>query len=53
VIEARRVVRTRAGTAELVYQVDQAQYDTGEGPCLDSQCEQHTVRLSDVAAEDR
>jgi GAF domain-containing protein len=53
VIEARRTVRTRAGTADLVYQVDQAQYDTGEGPCLDALYEQHTVRLSDMATETR
>jgi GAF domain-containing protein len=36
VIEVRRTIRTRAGTAGLVYQIDQAQYDTGEGLCLDA-----------------
>ncbi len=53
VIEGRLTVRTRAGTAGLVHQVDQAQYDTGEGPCLDALYEQHTVRLSDMATETR
>jgi GAF domain-containing protein len=31
----RREVRTLAGTGELAEAVDQAQYDTGDGPCLD------------------
>ncbi|MBO0871194.1 MAG: GAF and ANTAR domain-containing protein [Micromonosporaceae bacterium] len=53
VIEGRRGVRTRAGSAEFAYQVDQVQYDTGEGPCLTSLSEQCTVRLSDVATETR
>jgi transcriptional regulator with GAF, ATPase, and Fis domain len=51
VIEGGRRVRTQAGTAELVYQVDQVQYDTGEGPCLSSLYQQRTVRLSDMATE--
>lgn len=53
VIEARRAVPTRAGTADVVYKVDQVQYDTGEGLCLDALYQQHTVRLSDMAAETR
>ncbi len=53
VVEHRRKVHTRAGTDELVFQVDQAQYDTGEGPCLDAMYEQHTVRLPDMTAEQR
>ncbi len=53
VVEGRRGVRTRAGTSDLVYQVDQVQYDTGEGPCLSALYEQRTVRLSDMAAESR
>jgi transcriptional regulator with GAF, ATPase, and Fis domain len=53
VIEGRRTVQTRAGTADIVYKVDQVQYDTGEGPCLDALYQQHTVRLSDMAAETR
>ena len=53
VVENRRVVDTRAGTAELVFQVDKAQYETGEGPCLDAVYDQRTVRLSDMTAEQR
>jgi GAF domain-containing protein len=53
VIEGRRGVRTQAGTADLVYQVDQIQYDTGEGPCLSALYEQRTVRLADIATESR
>lgn len=48
-----RGVRTQAGTAELAYQVDQVQYDTGEGPCLSSLYQQRTVRLSNMATETR
>jgi transcriptional regulator with GAF, ATPase, and Fis domain len=53
VIEGRRAIRTRAGTADVVYKVDEVQYDTGEGPCLDALYQQHTVRLSDMTAETR
>ena len=49
----RREVHTRAATAELPREVDQAQYNTGQGPCLDSLYEQRSVRLSDMAAERR
>jgi transcriptional regulator with GAF, ATPase, and Fis domain len=49
----RRVVNTRAGTAALVFEVDRAQYETGEGPCLDAIYTQRTLRLSDMAAERR
>ncbi|HEX8629271.1 MAG TPA: GAF and ANTAR domain-containing protein [Catenuloplanes sp.] len=52
-IESRRVVKTRAGTDDLVYRVDQAQYDSGEGPCLSALYDQRTVRLSNMAAETR
>lgn len=52
-IQARREVRTPAATDDLVKLVDQAQYETGEGPCLDALYEQHTVRLSDMASEQR
>jgi GAF domain-containing protein len=53
VVEARRNVTTRAATAALVIQVDQAQYRTGQGPCLNAMYEQHTVRLSDMATDSR
>jgi GAF domain-containing protein len=53
VVEHRRQITTRAGTAELVFQVDQAQYDTGQGPCLDAVYEHQTVSLPDMTREDR
>ncbi len=53
VVERRRRVRTQAGTAELVFQVDRAQYETGEGPCLDAVYEQQIVSLPDMSSEDR
>jgi GAF domain-containing protein len=42
-----------AATAELARAVDQAQYEMGEGPCLDALYEHRTVRLPDLAAEPR
>ena len=53
VVEHRRQVHTRAGTADVVYQVDQVQYDTGEGPCLSAVYEQQTVSLPDMTTEVR
>ena len=49
----RREVRTLAATGDLPRAVDQAQYDTSQGPCLDSLYEQQTVRLPDMATETR
>jgi GAF domain-containing protein len=53
VVERRRKISTRAGTAELVFQVDQVQYDTGQGPCLSATYEQQTVHLPDMTTEHR
>jgi GAF domain-containing protein len=53
VVEHRRAIYTRAGTAELVFKVDQVQYDTGEGPCLSAVYKQQTVRVPDMTTEDR
>lgn len=52
-IEGRREVHTRAFTDDLSVAVDRAQYETGEGPCLDTLYREQTVRLSDLAAERR
>ena len=52
-VQARREVHTPAATDDLVREVDRAQYETGQGPCLDAVYEQQTVRLSDMAGEDR
>ncbi|HET6479169.1 MAG TPA: GAF and ANTAR domain-containing protein [Actinoplanes sp.] len=53
VVRGRRVVETQATTDDVVRLVDQAQYDTGQGPCLDATYQQKTVRLSDMAEERR
>jgi hypothetical protein len=52
-VEDRRRVRTTAATADLVMRVDQAQYDTGEGPCLESLFRERTVRAPDLRSERR
>jgi transcriptional regulator with GAF, ATPase, and Fis domain len=53
VVERRREVSTPAATDDLVRRVDRAQYETGQGPCLDAAYERQTVRLPDMACEDR
>ena len=53
VVAARRKVSTPAATHEVAREVDRAQYETGQGPCLDATWEQQTVRLPDMAGEDR
>ena len=52
-VRNRREVQTLAATGDLPRVVDQAQYDTGQGPCLDSLYERQTVRLSDLSTETR
>jgi GAF domain-containing protein len=47
----RREVRTLAATDDLARSIDQAQYATGQGPCLDSLYEHRTVRLGDLGAD--
>jgi GAF domain-containing protein len=49
----RREVHTQAATGDLPRAVDQAQYDTGQGPCLTSLYQQQTVRLADLSTEAR
>jgi GAF domain-containing protein len=49
----RRHVSTRASTGDLPRHSDQAQYDTAQGPCLDTLYERHTVHLPDMATERR
>ena len=46
-------VRTVAATGELARAVDQAQYETGQGCCLDSLYESETLRLPDMRNEQR
>jgi GAF domain-containing protein len=46
-------VLTRAATGETAIAIDQAQYLTGEGPCLTSLRDEITVRSDDLTAETR
>jgi GAF domain-containing protein len=52
-VQGRRKVSTPAATDQLVREIDAAQYQTGQGPCLDAAYTHRTVRLSDMASEDR
>ncbi|WP_153040562.1 GAF and ANTAR domain-containing protein [Actinoplanes sp. TFC3] len=53
VVKGRREVETPSSTDKVVRLVDQAQYETGQGPCLEATYQQQTVRLSDMATERR
>ncbi|SIR47993.1 GAF domain-containing protein [Microbispora rosea] len=53
VVIRRREVETQAATGDIVGEVDRAQYETGEGPCLDATYRHRTVRLSDMTQEKR
>ncbi len=46
-------IETVAGTDELVYRLDQMQYDFDEGPCLDALRGAPVQRVDDMPAEDR
>lgn len=48
-----RKVRTLAATDDLPKAVDHAQYETGEGPCLDTLFEQRTARIPEMTLEQR
>jgi GAF domain-containing protein len=52
-VRERRHVTTTASTSDLPRRNDQAQYETGEGPCLDTLYERHTVHVPDMASEVR
>ena len=49
----RKEVRTVAATDPLSRAVDHAQYDTGQGPCLDALYHEVIVRLPDLSTEQR
>jgi GAF domain-containing protein len=49
----RREVTTLASTHPVARAVDAAQYESGQGPCLDSLFEEETVRLPDMGTETR
>lgn len=44
---------TPASTGLRAYQADQAQYETGEGPCLTALREHETIVIDDLESEDR
>jgi GAF domain-containing protein len=52
-VRRRREVTTRASTNDLPVAVDRAQYETGQGPCLDTLYERRTARIPDMGAEER
>jgi GAF domain-containing protein len=52
-VERRATVRTLAATGDLPRRTDQAQYDTAQGPCLDTLYERKTVSVPRVGADDR
>lgn len=53
VVQRRSVVETMAATTELPRRLDQAQYDAGQGPCLDTLYQQETVRVADLQSDSR
>ena len=53
VVEGRRKVSTQAWTDKLVCDADRSQYETSQGPCLDTVYEQQTVRVCDIQTEER
>jgi transcriptional regulator with GAF, ATPase, and Fis domain len=52
-VERRREVRTSAATDEFVARVDEAQRETAQGPCMDALFEDRTVRVPEIATEER
>lgn len=53
VVLGRRKVSSRASSSDLPRIVDAVQEETGQGPCMDAVYEQLTVRVADMASEQR
>jgi GAF domain-containing protein len=53
VVIGRTNVTSQHPSGDLPRQVDAVQTEVGEGPCLDAAFEQQTVRVSDLAHEER
>jgi GAF domain-containing protein len=53
VVEPKQRLRTVAATDELVTRIDQAQYRTMQGPCLDALWVEPVVSMPDIRAEQR
>ena len=52
-VTGRREIRTVATTGDLPCDVDQAQYEAGQGPCLTSLYQERIVSVPDVARDGR
>jgi GAF domain-containing protein len=52
-VKGRREIDTPAWTDELVRAADAVQYQTGQGPCLNTIWTHRTVRVPDLVNEDR
>lgn len=52
-IHGRTDLETVAATDDVARGIDQAQYDTQQGPCLDALYEHDVVRMNDMDAEKR
>jgi hypothetical protein len=46
-------IHTRAGTGELVWELDQIQYELGQGPCVDSLHKDPVVAVPGIQHEER
>ncbi|MHA7240343.1 GAF and ANTAR domain-containing protein [Arthrobacter sp. TMS1-12-1] len=53
VVLGRKNVGSRAPSGELPERIDALQMETGEGPCLEAAYEHRTVRVPDMAHEER
>lgn len=53
VAHAHGEVETRAGTGELVWELDQLQYELGEGPCFEAMADDAVLLLEDARTESR
>ncbi len=53
VVQARRTMSTPFASAELVREVDRAQIEFGQGPCMDVLYEKRTVSMPNTAREQR
>lgn len=49
----KKEARTAAYTGQLALSLDELQYDSGDGPCLDASATASTMSLPDMTAEDR
>jgi GAF domain-containing protein len=53
VVAARKRLHSEAASSEFASNIDKLQEKAGEGPCLDAVYEQHTVRVDDIATDQR